>query len=59
MPTLNWIGKDKVIKHHHDVQFRVLEKQYDFGLDKDELKNQPDQENQINEMKLINLCIQI
>jgi adenine-specific DNA-methyltransferase len=31
MPTLNWIGKDKVIKHHHDVQFRVLEKQYDFN----------------------------
>jgi adenine-specific DNA-methyltransferase len=40
MPTLNWIGKDKVIKHHHDVQFRVLEKQYDFGLNKDEAKNQ-------------------
>jgi adenine-specific DNA-methyltransferase len=31
MPTLNWIGKDKVIKHHHDVPFRVLEKQYDFN----------------------------
>ncbi|MFN3489794.1 MAG: site-specific DNA-methyltransferase [Emticicia sp.] len=40
MPTLNWIGKDKVIKHHHDVQFRVLEKQYNFGLNKDEAKNQ-------------------
>jgi adenine-specific DNA-methyltransferase len=40
MPTLNWIGKDKVIKHHHDVQFRVLEKQYDFGLKKDEAINQ-------------------
>ena len=28
MPTLNWIGKDKVIKHHHAVPFRVLNKQY-------------------------------
>lgn len=24
MPTLNWIGKDKVVNHHHDVPFRVL-----------------------------------
>lgn len=31
MPTLNWIGKDKVINHHNDVPFRVLEKQYTFG----------------------------
>lgn len=30
MPTLNWIGKDKVISHHHDVPFRVLEHQYGF-----------------------------
>lgn len=26
MPTLNWVGKDKVVNHHHDVPFRVLEK---------------------------------
>ena len=25
MPTLNWIGKDAVIKHHQDVPFRLLE----------------------------------
>ena len=25
MPTLNWIGKDAVIKHHKDVPFRLLE----------------------------------
>lgn len=24
MPTLHWIGKDKVINHHHEVPFRVL-----------------------------------
>lgn len=33
MPTLNWIGKDKVINHHHDVPFRVLEHQYGFRAD--------------------------
>ncbi|MBC7569499.1 MAG: site-specific DNA-methyltransferase [Spirosoma sp.] len=31
MPTLTWIGKDKVVNHHHDVPFRVLEQQYSFG----------------------------
>ena len=31
MPTLNWIGKDKVVTHHQDVPFRVLNKQYTFG----------------------------
>lgn len=25
MPTLNWIGKDAVVKHHRDVPFRLLE----------------------------------
>jgi adenine-specific DNA-methyltransferase len=25
MPTLNWIGKDAVIRHHNDVPFRLLE----------------------------------
>ena len=25
MPTLNWIGKDAVVKHHKDVPFRLLE----------------------------------
>lgn len=30
MPTLEWIGKDKVITHHLDVPYRVLERQYSF-----------------------------
>ena len=30
MPTLNWIGKDKVVNHHHDVPFRVLDHKYGF-----------------------------
>jgi len=31
MPTLHWIGKDKVINHHHDVPFKVLDHQYTFN----------------------------
>lgn len=33
MPTLNWIGKEKVINHHQDVPFRVLEHKYGFIAD--------------------------
>ena len=33
MPTLNWIGKEKVINHHQDVPYRVLEHQYGFTAD--------------------------
>ena len=30
MPTLHWIGKDKVINHHMDVPFKTLEHAYGF-----------------------------
>ena len=30
MPTLNWIGKDKVVNHHLDVPFYTLEPKYGF-----------------------------
>lgn len=30
MPTLNWIGKDKIVNHHQDVPFKVLTHQYGF-----------------------------
>lgn len=30
MPTLDWIGKDKVINHHREVPFRILERQYSY-----------------------------
>lgn len=30
MPTLEWIGKDKVVNHHQEVPFRVLERQYSY-----------------------------
>lgn len=28
MPTLSWIGKEKVVNHHVEVPFRVLEHKY-------------------------------
>lgn len=31
MPTLNWIGKDKVVNHAAAVPFHVLEHVYNFG----------------------------
>lgn len=30
MPTLEWIGKDKVINHHLEVPFRTLERKYSY-----------------------------
>ena len=30
MPTLEWIGKEKVINHHQAVPFRVLERKYSY-----------------------------
>lgn len=33
MPTLHWIGKEKVINHHQEVPFRVLEKKYTVGTE--------------------------
>lgn len=30
MPTLHWIGKEKVINHHQEVPYRVLEHRYGF-----------------------------
>ncbi|HET9049091.1 MAG TPA: site-specific DNA-methyltransferase [Chiayiivirga sp.] len=32
MPTLNWIGKDAVVKHHKDVPFRLLEPVAELSL---------------------------
>lgn len=33
MPTLERIGKDKVINHHLDMPYRVLERRYSFDAD--------------------------
>ncbi len=35
MPTLTWIGKDKVVNHHQDVSYRVLEHKYGFRTEDD------------------------
>jgi adenine-specific DNA-methyltransferase len=32
MPTLNWIGKEKVVNHHLDVPMRSLETRYTEGV---------------------------
>lgn len=42
MPTLNWIGKEKVVTHHNDVPFHVLEHKYTFAPE-----NCPPSENMI------------
>lgn len=31
MPTLNWIGKDKIINHHQDVPYKILNHEYSFS----------------------------
>ena len=36
MPTLEWIGKDKVVNHHLEVPYRVLEEQYTYNADRSE-----------------------
>ena len=33
MPTLHWIGKERIVNHHAEVLFRVLEHQYGFRGD--------------------------
>lgn len=35
MPSLHWIGKEKVINHHLDVPYRVLDHQYGFNEGKE------------------------
>lgn len=31
MPTLHWVGKEKVVNHHHDIPFRTLQHQDRFA----------------------------
>lgn len=40
MPTLNWIGKDKVVNHHLEVPYRVLEHKYGFRSDDENDKSE-------------------
>lgn|SRR5574343_44931 len=47
MPTLNWIGKDKVVNHHRDVPFKILEHQYGFSADNGKQTSSTDSGNKI------------
>lgn len=47
MPTLNWIGKEKVINHHLDVPYRVLDRKYSFD------ENGQHKEDNVSENKII------
>lgn len=47
MPTLNWIGKEKVVNHHLDVPFYTLEHQYGFHGDKPNDKSETHSGNMI------------
>lgn len=47
MPTLNWIGKDKVVSHHLEVPYRVLEHKYGFRSDDENDKSETHSGNKI------------
>ena len=47
MPTLNWIGKGKVVNHHLDVPFYTLEHQYGFRGDNPDDKSETHSGNMI------------
>lgn len=42
MPTLHWVGKDKIVNHHHDVPFRLLDKKYSFYANELAIDNSKD-----------------
>ncbi|MHB8131497.1 MAG: site-specific DNA-methyltransferase [Mobilitalea sp.] len=47
MSTLEWIGKDKVINHHQEAPYRVLERKYSFD------ENGQNEENNGSDNKII------
>lgn len=47
MPTLNWIGKEKVVNHHLEVPYRVLEHRFGFRADNAEDKSATNSGNMI------------
>lgn len=48
MPTLHWIGKEKVTNHHQEVPFRILEKLYTYTNG-----TQTEEKEKISENKII------
>lgn len=47
MPVLTWIGKDKVVNHHRDVPYRVLEHKYGFRAEDANDRTQTESGNKI------------
>jgi len=45
MPTLSWLGKEKVINHHLDVPFFVLDKKYSFDTQRNATQRNATQRN--------------
>lgn len=54
MPTLHWIGKEKVINHHQEVPFRILEHKYHFSAESEQNKEQAEAGTQPAETALNN-----
>ncbi|MBR6734637.1 MAG: site-specific DNA-methyltransferase [Kiritimatiellae bacterium] len=42
MPMLKWAGKEKVVNHHNDVPFRVLERKWGWGSARTEGPDNPE-----------------
>jgi len=56
MPTLSWLGKEKVVNHHLDVPFFVLDKKYSFDTQRNATQRNATQRNATqNYTKKINL----
>lgn len=47
MPTLHWIGKERIVNHHAEVPFRVLEHQYGFRGDNPDDRTETNSGNKI------------
>lgn len=47
MPTLNWIGKDKIVNHHQEVPFKILEHKYGFTAEGGQIQAETDSGNKI------------
>ena len=39
MPTLKWIGKDKIINYHNEVPFRLLKENRNLSVNSDDTEN--------------------
>lgn len=46
MPRLEWVGKDKVINHHHEVPYKVLDYKYSYNINGESNKKE-DSDNMI------------